>query len=371
MNISQHISDLLFKHECVIVPGFGGFVSNYQSAKIHPVQHSFQPPSKSILFNKELDKNDGLLANRIVVTEGISYDEAMEKIREFSADATHTINQGKEIILQHIGTLSTDVEGNICFEQDTKINYLTDVYGMSQIVSPAVKRGHSRTIRQSPPAFTNRKSHEKKATLSGRMLRATAIISVVVLVSIVGFNYLYLGNPSMNLSGFLPFINQNVVQEKLPENNNQQEQTDVKIHDYNNESGLHKVNDKNTLLTETEKIAEKPKAETISDNKIIPDISENVDEKPESEIAKSIPVVVATPLKRMYHIIAGSFQNPDNAENLISSYRQNGYEPKIIGSSENGYVRVSIVAVLRKSDALEELKKVRNNFDPNVWLLRQ
>ena len=56
--IDKHINELLYNHDCVIVPEFGGFVTNYASAKIHPVQHTFTPPSKNIVFNKNLKNND-------------------------------------------------------------------------------------------------------------------------------------------------------------------------------------------------------------------------------------------------------------------------------------------------------------------------
>ena len=44
MKIEEHISELLFEHDCVIVPDFGGFVCNYAPARIDPVKHLFEPP---------------------------------------------------------------------------------------------------------------------------------------------------------------------------------------------------------------------------------------------------------------------------------------------------------------------------------------
>ncbi len=84
MDISLHISSLLFEHECVVVPGLGGFVSNYSPARIHPVQHLFQPPSKTILFNPELKNNDGLLAKFIAENEKTSFYDALAIINEIS-----------------------------------------------------------------------------------------------------------------------------------------------------------------------------------------------------------------------------------------------------------------------------------------------
>jgi hypothetical protein len=61
MQLNKQIIDLLFEHDCVIIPGFGGFVAQYSSASFEEISQSFVPPSKSILFNKNLINNDGLL----------------------------------------------------------------------------------------------------------------------------------------------------------------------------------------------------------------------------------------------------------------------------------------------------------------------
>ena len=51
MKVEKHISELLYDHDCVIIPELGGFVGNYTPAQIHPVRHTFTPPFKNIIFN--------------------------------------------------------------------------------------------------------------------------------------------------------------------------------------------------------------------------------------------------------------------------------------------------------------------------------
>ena len=71
-NVSQYISDLLYTHDCVIVPNFGGFVGNRKSAELNKKTGSLSPPSKQILFNRKLTTNDGLLFSYIAQKEVIS-----------------------------------------------------------------------------------------------------------------------------------------------------------------------------------------------------------------------------------------------------------------------------------------------------------
>ena len=72
MTLSKYISDLLYRYECVIVPNFGGFVTNEISAKVNHFTHTFYAPSKQLTFNSHLQNNDGLLANYVASTENIS-----------------------------------------------------------------------------------------------------------------------------------------------------------------------------------------------------------------------------------------------------------------------------------------------------------
>jgi hypothetical protein len=54
----------------VIVPEFGGFIANYESAWINRQRALIFPPYKQILFNGNLTQNDGLLANELVIKTG-------------------------------------------------------------------------------------------------------------------------------------------------------------------------------------------------------------------------------------------------------------------------------------------------------------
>ena len=124
--IDKHISDLLYVHDCVIVPLLGGFVANYETAKIHPTQHTFTPPSKKIVFNVNLKNNDGLLANHISQQENTDYPQALKHIHNFVDRTTVQLKNGEKVVIADVGKLFLDVEHNIQFERDTNTNYLLE-----------------------------------------------------------------------------------------------------------------------------------------------------------------------------------------------------------------------------------------------------
>ncbi|MBK7666303.1 MAG: hypothetical protein IPJ32_02560 [Sphingobacteriaceae bacterium] len=61
--IINGISELLYNHDYVVVPGFGGFVSRNQLSHYSVNKEVLNPPSKKILFNVQLKQNDGILAS--------------------------------------------------------------------------------------------------------------------------------------------------------------------------------------------------------------------------------------------------------------------------------------------------------------------
>ena len=140
MKMETYISDLLYRHDCVIIPGLGGLVTNYRSAQIHPVSHIFRPPSKSIRFNVNLQEDDGLLANYVSSCESISFASAKSKIEHFVFSIHNDLEHKKEARLPKIGVLSVDLNGILSFEPNLKINYLPDAFGFKAIQSPVIHR---------------------------------------------------------------------------------------------------------------------------------------------------------------------------------------------------------------------------------------
>src|SRR5690606_3615535 len=104
MAIATYISDLLYRYECVIVPGFGAFITQYHSAQINADTHELFPPQKTLSFNGQLTRNDGLLANHMVEMEKITYVEALEKLEVFVQELQGLLNSKQQINLPNLGT---------------------------------------------------------------------------------------------------------------------------------------------------------------------------------------------------------------------------------------------------------------------------
>lgn len=131
--IEQLIGDLLVRHNCVIVPNFGGFVAQKVSARVDYDKGIMIPPRKSIMFNKQLINNDGLLISEFARQNSASYNEANTLITETAFAWKQLLKDGKQIEIDRVGRLFLDNENNIQFEQDRFFNLLLESFGLGQV----------------------------------------------------------------------------------------------------------------------------------------------------------------------------------------------------------------------------------------------
>ena len=140
MKIEQYISQLLYRYQCVTVPGFGAFLTEYQSAQLDENSHSFYPPKKLISFNPFIKNNDGLLANHLAEAEKISYETAVNTIQNEVSHWKTKIQEFGNFSIKNIGDFSLNSERNIVFVPTDQINYFKESFGLSSFISPSVKR---------------------------------------------------------------------------------------------------------------------------------------------------------------------------------------------------------------------------------------
>ena len=137
MTIAKYINDLLYRYDCVIVPNFGGFITNRIGAKVNPFTNNFYPPTKQISFNAHLKQNDGLLVNYIASVENISFEKAIIKINE-TISSWEEILKHKQVVFDNIGNISLNENSQLIFEPKKNHNFLTNSFGLSVVSSPKI-----------------------------------------------------------------------------------------------------------------------------------------------------------------------------------------------------------------------------------------
>lgn len=196
MKIEQYISQLLYRYQCVTVPGFGAFLTEFHSAQLDENSHSFYPPKKMISFNPFIKNNDGLLANHLAEAEKISYEIAVNTIQNEVSHWKTKIQEFGSFSIKNIGDFSLNSEKNIVFVPTDQINYLKESFGLSTFVSPSVKREVHREIYKEEIEQLEEKASviftpERKRNYSTLKYAAISLISlgIIATASAVGYKF--------------------------------------------------------------------------------------------------------------------------------------------------------------------------------------
>jgi len=350
LDIVASISKLLYKHHCVIIPEFGGFITGYSPAKIHPTQHTFSPPSKTIAFNKNLIKDDGLLANQIAENENISYEKALEGIKKFVSNTRNQLGSGKRLLLNKVGTLSLDVEKNIQFTPASNVNYLGDSFGLTILQSPPIRR---KTIEEKvEEKFTNRPSiplEKRKRKMPVKYLfLAFSVVCLLASGTVLYYNnFFHLQNFS---SSDLNPINSNpgIEETILP---------DIEIKESKPEIEKRKIS-----IQDVQNYVEgnEGKSSTIEEEELVT-IDEQTKPNPEP-ITKEVK-------QKKFHIIGGAFAIKSNAKRLVKRLKKKGFNAKILDTTKGGLHRVSYDSFESRAEALSSLSDARSSDNIKAWLL--
>lgn len=138
-NINFHITYLLTKHECVIVPGFGAFVASIvEKSKIRETG-LLCPPIQPLGFNPEIKHNDGLLANAISKKENISYKEACLRIQQYVDYLNNRLKEQKTIQIHWVGKLALSAKRKIIFAPSLYLSCNARHFGLSNFYLPTLK----------------------------------------------------------------------------------------------------------------------------------------------------------------------------------------------------------------------------------------
>ena len=80
------------------------------------------------------------------------------------------------------------------------------------------------------------------------------------------------------------------------------------------------------------------------------------------------PPADQAPAGKQYYVVAGCFQNLSNAESYVKTLTGKGYNSRIIGTRNDLHV-VCFSSHPTKSKAIDEMRRLRTDFDPKAWVL--
>lgn len=311
MNIQSYIAQLLYRNQCVTVPGFGAFLTEIQSAQLHESTHSFLPPSKMISFNEKLQNNDGLLANHIAQSQKIGYESAVQMIQQEVYNWKKTLQVSGLLSVKNVGDFSLNNENNLVFTPNNQTNYLTNSFGLSAFVSPVVKR----------------MIFEQKLESLDKNIEETEVITLI--------------SDRKNKSSFLKYAAIFVLGLGLT--------AAASLPIYQN----HIANE--TLMVETavqKQVQNKIQEATFFIENPIPAVTLTVKEE-----------------KMSYHIMAGAFREERNAQKIFNQLSCQGFNARRIPQNKYGLYPVIYGSYATFAAAEKDKKIIQKKFNPDAWIL--
>jgi hypothetical protein len=352
MKVLQYISELLLHHDCVIVPGFGGFIATHVPAGIQPVVNSFAPPRKEILFNAALTHNDGLLATYIAQKEHISYPEALVLINKFVEESLQELKNKGKIEMLHVGTVMLDSNNFYKFQQDQDHNLLLSSYGLTNFISPSIQRESiEKRIEKAFSESRTQRSDRKTSNVWAKVAMISVPAAAVFVWAFVNVGTINdVSNNYTNLTSIFSG-NSNTVEKVV---------RCAKNINYN----IPKVYE-NALDVENCKSIFKPEQQTF-----YPCFTESsVKTVTETDAATADVTTPNGPCK--FFIIGSCNRVKDLAENYKSRLINKGYQnANIIEPKDNGLFKVYINCFDTEEAAKAGLTDIQNNENPDAWLLK-
>lgn len=382
VNVAHYISELLFHHDCVVVPDFGGFVCSYASARIHPARHAFSPPSKQVVFNKYLQQNDGLLAHAIAAAVPCSFEEAMIAIKIFVEQSAQQLKSGQVIDLKNIGRLSLDPERNYRFEADLEVNYRIDAFGLSAFQSMPILRDTAAAVaqevllpKQGEALSTGRTRTRPLKEREDRVIAETRKPAAIKRRNRLARAALLLLIPIAVLSLVLPFnkqLRQNMAvlgwfgsddsPQYQPVNWFDASQLDTAAFAYT--ANIRR--DTSTFFY----LRLAGEGRPIVVNRYVAE-RESTHVAPERKtwhrrsLSQSHKTGFGT-----YHIIAGAFSIAENAEKYRSLLKEKGYETQVLDSIDSRLIHISLARFKSKREA-EQFLQIIHGSVPDAWIFKK
>jgi cell division septation protein DedD len=309
MNIQPYIAQLLYRYQCVTVPGFGAFLTEIQSAQWVESANSFFPPKKLISFNANLKNNDGLLANHIAQSEKTSYEYAVSAIQYEVLTWKKALEANGMFSIKNIGDISLNADGNLVFTPADQANYLSSSFGLTSFVSPAVKR---EIFEQKMEALEETKVitlDTEERTGSSYLKYAAIFILGLSLTASVGYS-----------------VYQNQITSE-------------------------------TVLVETavqKQVQNKIQEATFFIKNPLPAVTLSIKEN-----------------KMSYHVVAGAFREEKNAQKIFERLSKLGYKAKRIAPNKYGLFPVLYGSYSTIGEAEKAKKEIQEKDNPEAWLLIQ
>ncbi len=346
VDVASSISNLLYEHDSVIIPGLGAIVSTYKPAVIDHVQGLIQPPSKTLSFNPNLSTNDKLVIQHIQQQYQLPYEKAEEELQHYVSSIKTALDNREIIVFPKVGRIYVDYENNLQFLQDNT-NFNRDVFGLPTIQYYPILRQKDYSDSNVPAELAPKKKRRAFA-FSGKWLATALPIIFTIVICGIGL-YIYTSQQN-NETPIIEDVH------KLP--------TDLRLNEKPFPEAEKKTPEEEVIDYENQEIA------TVTDEE--PEMRE------EEPVTEKEPQVADTeqpslgPGQRECIIIIGQFKSKEGVASRIEDIINLGFTAYTDKESSKGLTRVGVQFIYEdKKDVDMALRYLRKRFDMGAFVLKK
>jgi nucleoid DNA-binding protein len=354
MELIDLVSDLLFKHNCVIIPGLGGFVANYKSAEIPDDRRSVIPARKKIAFNQSLTENDGLLVNALSGSKNVPYELAEKEVMGFVKLVKDRVLQNKSYEFRNIGTFYLNKDNNLIFVPYEGLNMLPASFGLQ----PVKIRPLLINFQESEPKVDSEIEIKEKKTFSFKR-----IFPLIGAASVIGFamlSYLFITR-----TGEFHFTWHDRHEKGITVPESTLNSQEAAIVAFDSQTKPTPIEEKVVSDSDDKSVVSKEKVDL--EKAMVP--TETVTEKSDNpRMEEMMAKFEALKSKLTFHIAIKLMKDCDNTTLIKQNYNENGFLP-ILVKLPDGNCIISIEHFSSKKNAEEYLDIIKRSSFKNAWIL--
>ena len=401
-DVLQALPGMFWDHDCVMLPGLGGFVCNPRSAWYDEAQQQIVPPSRDVLFNPRLTTNDGLVAGELMAKYGVVYLEALRAVDALVDALKAQLDEGATAELPGLGRLYQEDDAQLRFVADAEFERVLGSFGHASIPLVAREVAVPKSVTATPkvvnapsPEPAVARPSEEARVIPFRVQLARAAAAVAIPLTLAGA-YL-LADPAGNetLLGSHPLWNAvpvtatyapverdadvaamaEAVQTKQGESIEAfvtrtawEGLIEFDVHEGRPATGGLRV----MVPAKHDSEAPQPVVEAVvveeAEAPVVSDAPEPIPAPIPAPKPAPSPVAKSAPVNFM--IVGGAFGVQANAEKLASSMRDEGFDTSLHYQNHNGLTVVSMGGYATEASAREALADARARGHEKAWLKR-
>jgi hypothetical protein len=174
--LTSAVEELLIRDQFAGIPGFGGIMLKSVGSNVNHYTFELKPTHSQLIFNAQLDQNDGQLAHLLSLKMGTSYKEALIYIEETIGDLKLKLKQKKYATFYPFGNFFLNDQGGIFFVGRQQYNLHLSNYGLQPLKwdkPNSIQKGNS-----NPSRMSARKDATTTTTLSDFKTEEAQVVSL-------------------------------------------------------------------------------------------------------------------------------------------------------------------------------------------------